>query len=91
MSGRAQAFIEIDRDHSGVLSKDEFAVALRRGLGGPAGGGVSEAEIEASFAAIDQDGNGTIQYLEFLAATQQTMEQGVSEEELTAAFERVSE
>ena len=80
-----KAFIEIDKDHSGVLSKDEFARALRTSLGGR----VTDEDIQSSFTAIDQDGNGTIQYLEFLAATQQTLVEPVSEEEFAAAFARM--
>ena len=58
-----ECFCEMDKDHSGTLDLTEFSQALNKVM--PLAGG---EECKKLFASIDQDQNGEISYLEFLAA-----------------------
>lgn len=64
MEDLRDCFCTIDTDHSGTLTADEFARAMTSVL--PT---IRPEDIEGIFENIDQDGNGEISYLEFLAAT----------------------
>jgi len=59
--GLGRHFKIVDRDRSGSLDADEFAHACRiNNLG------LSDSEQRVLMRAFDQDGNGTVQYEEFL-------------------------
>jgi calcium-dependent protein kinase len=79
MEDLRDSFCTIDTDHSGTLTADEFGRAMRTVL--PT---IREEEIEGVFETIDQDGNGEISYLEFLAATMH--KNNLSMKELKDAF-----
>ena len=79
MEDLRDCFTSIDTDHSGTLTKEEFAVALRKVM--PT---LEEKKISEVFSAIDQDNNGEISYLEFLAATMH--KNNLSVKELEDAF-----
>jgi calmodulin len=53
-------FQEADGDESGSLDRDEIAT-LARNLGRP----LSDAELEEAMTAMDDDGNGTVEFEEF--------------------------
>jgi len=55
-------FRDLDTDMSGTISVDEFAEALQQSLG------VSPDESRFIFERLDTDGDGEIEYSEFLAA-----------------------
>lgn len=63
MSGRAtQAFVEADTDSSGGITRSELAQAYRA-----AGVSLTNAELDAAFAAADEDGSGLLEFNEFIA------------------------
>jgi len=59
-------FRDLDTDMSGTISADEFAEALHQVLG------VSPEESRFVFERLDTDGDGEIEYSEFLAAAMGT-------------------
>ncbi|GMI21762.1 hypothetical protein TeGR_g10102, partial [Tetraparma gracilis] len=68
------SFCSIDTDHSGTLTKAEFNAALKKVM--PT---INEEKSEKIFESMDQDGDGEISYLEFLAATMKKNELGMKE------------
>lgn len=64
ISGMREIFLEIDVDKSGSITMEEFNEALKR-----KGGFIAEAELQRVLAEADVNGDGTIDYEEFLAAT----------------------
>ena len=73
IEGLFQAFKDADSDGNGVLTADELRVVIHQHLSKP---GVSAMDIDEQFAklidALDIDGDGTIGYHEFIAATMET-------------------
>jgi hypothetical protein len=55
----------LDRDGNGYLSRDEFAEGLKR-----MDVGLTDAQLTEVLDAVDTDGNGTVEYEEFLALLQ---------------------
>ena len=53
-------FADIDVDNSGALDKDELDMAARK-----LGVALTQREIDAGFAAMDNDGNGEVDFDEF--------------------------
>lgn len=82
------AFSQSDKDRSGGLSVDEFVGAVRATGAQPPGRSrshpASHEEMTALFAAADADGNGTLDFDEFL-------EMVASQPWLVRAFDRVVE
>lgn len=58
-------FCEIDKDHNGTLDKVEFKEAFKKVMPLTVH---KDEDFDAVFDSIDQDKNGEISYLEFLAA-----------------------
>nr|CAA89202.1 calcium-stimulated protein kinase [Chlamydomonas moewusii] len=79
--GLREMFIAIDVDHSGSITAEEFANALRM-----KGNSLPEDEVQRLVSNADVDGDGTCDYEEFLAATinQSKLER---EDRLKIAFE----
>ncbi len=76
------AFLAMDKDHSGTLSLKEFREMLeRRGM-------ADVQEIDAIFNGVDQDREGEIRYIEFLAATVELTGE-FSMEQLSNAFDHL--
>eukprot|EP00927_Polykrikos_kofoidii_P081883 TRINITY_DN7981_c0_g1_i2.p1 TRINITY_DN7981_c0_g1~~TRINITY_DN7981_c0_g1_i2.p1 ORF type:complete len:266 (-),score=54.51 TRINITY_DN7981_c0_g1_i2:259-1056(-) len=59
-----KVFEEIDTSKTGSLSKDEIADGLIA-----CGQKLSEEQLETIFSSLDSDGNGKVQYTDWLAAT----------------------
>jgi len=59
-----RAFLALDADGDGRLSRAELREGLARG-----GRGLSEQELVEILDGVDVNGNGTIEYTEFLAST----------------------
>eukprot|EP01084_Bolivina_argentea_P095475 171641_1 len=59
----SDAFIKFDNDHSGIITNDELKRLLSQDPN------VSDDEAAAVFKSVDINNTGSIQFLEFLAAT----------------------
>lgn len=55
----------MDKDGNGTLDKEEILAGYEEHFGVP----ISEETVDAMFAAVDIDGNGSIDYTEFVMAT----------------------
>ncbi|KAH7544391.1 hypothetical protein ACOSP7_030385 [Xanthoceras sorbifolium] len=64
IQGLKQMFTNIDTDNSGTITYDELKAGLAR-----LGSKLTEAEVQQLMEAADVDGNGTIDYIEFITAT----------------------
>ena len=82
VEGLRQLFNDMDADRSGKITIDE----LRQGLDRH-GARMAKAEVEALMATMDMQGDGSLDYEEFLAATVATSKLE-SEENLRQARNR---
>ncbi|GLJ26586.1 hypothetical protein SUGI_0515670 [Cryptomeria japonica] len=57
-------FGSMDTDNSGTITLEELKIGLAR-----QGSRISDSEVEQLVESADVDGNGTIDYLEFITAT----------------------
>ncbi|KAG2438170.1 hypothetical protein HXX76_005777 [Chlamydomonas incerta] len=65
INGMRELFLEIDKDKSGTISVEEFSEALKKkGMQG-----LTDSDVSRMIAEADVNGDGTIDYEEFLAAT----------------------
>ncbi|KDO62722.1 hypothetical protein CISIN_1g0096581mg, partial [Citrus sinensis] len=64
IQGLKQMFTNIDTDNSGTITYEELKAGLAR-----LGSKLTEAEVQQLMEAADVDGNGTIDYIEFITAT----------------------
>ncbi|KAL5775357.1 hypothetical protein ACOSP7_012914 [Xanthoceras sorbifolium] len=62
--GLKSMFANIDTDNSGTITYEELKTGLSR-----LGSRLSETEVKQLMEAADVDGNGTIDYIEFISAT----------------------
>ncbi|GMH90076.1 hypothetical protein TrST_g1858 [Triparma strigata] len=79
MEDLQDCFTSIDTDHSGTLTREEFSIALKKVM--PT---ITSKKVDEVFSAVDQDNDGEISYLEFLAATMHKND--LSMKELEDAF-----
>uniref|UniRef100_A0A5B7AAA8 non-specific serine/threonine protein kinase n=1 Tax=Davidia involucrata TaxID=16924 RepID=A0A5B7AAA8_DAVIN len=64
IKGLKAMFTNMDTDKSGTITYEELKTGLAR-----LGSKLSEAEVQQLMEAADVDGNGTIDYIEFITAT----------------------
>ncbi|KAH6764585.1 calcium-dependent protein kinase 21 [Perilla frutescens var. frutescens] len=64
IKGLKAMFANMDTDNSGTITYEELKTGLAR-----LGSKLSEAEVQQLMDAADVDGNGTIDYIEFITAT----------------------
>ncbi|KAA8520064.1 hypothetical protein F0562_014320 [Nyssa sinensis] len=64
IKGLKAMFTNMDTDNSGTITYEELKTGLAR-----LGSKLSEAEVQQLMEAADVDGNGTIDYIEFITAT----------------------
>lgn len=76
-----KVFKSIDKDGDGQLTKEEILNGYEEHFGVP----ITEEQVDAMFEQIDIDGNGTIDYTEFVMATMNQMKL-ISNDKLEAAF-----
>ncbi|CAI5465467.1 unnamed protein product [Closterium sp. Yama58-4] len=81
LQGLQEVFKIIDENGDGTLTLEELRNGLRR-IGSP----LSDAEVQALMDAADIDGNGEIDYSEFVAATMH-LQRVDNEKNLQAAFD----
>jgi len=74
-------FKAIDLDGDGTLSKEEILQCYEEHFGVP----ITKKEVDALFAKIDLDNNGSIDYTEFVTATMEESKL-VTEKRLRIAF-----
>lgn len=79
--GLKEMFKSIDADNSGTVTFEELKSGLAR-----FGSKISESEVRQLMDAADVDGNGTIDYLEFITATMH-MNRMEREDHLYTAFQ----
>ncbi|RRT48162.1 hypothetical protein B296_00053279 [Ensete ventricosum] len=86
--GLKEMFKSIDTDNSGTITYEELKAGLPK-LGN-LGINISESEVRQLMEAADVDGNGSIDYIEFITATMH-MNRMEKEDHLYRAFEYFDE
>ncbi|KAM3145871.1 hypothetical protein pb186bvf_002166 [Paramecium bursaria] len=76
-----EAFALFDKDGDGTITTKELGTVMRS-----LGQNPTEAELQDMINEVDADGNGTIDFPEFLALMARKMKEQDSEEELIEAF-----
>jgi calcium-dependent protein kinase len=71
----------MDTDQNGELSREEVLAGYEEHFGIP----ISEEAVDAMFKAVDIDGNGAIDYTEFVMATMNEKDL-ITNDRLRAAF-----
>ncbi len=85
----SDAFIKFDKDHSGIITNDELNQLLSKNQN------IDDDEAAAVFKSVDINNTGNIQFLEFLAATVESVysldglggHYQISEQKLKETFE----
>ncbi|KAJ7545739.1 hypothetical protein O6H91_08G007800 [Diphasiastrum complanatum] len=80
ITGLKKMFMDMDTDHSGTITLDELKTGLAL-----LGSSLAESEV-AQLMQADVDGNGTIDYLEFISATMH-LNKTKKEDHLISAFQ----
>ncbi|XP_048440522.1 calmodulin-like protein 11 isoform X2 [Pyrus x bretschneideri] len=76
-----EAFCLFDKDGDGCITVDELATVIRSLDQNP-----TEKELHDMISEVDVDGNGTIEFAEFLSLMANKMKETDAEEELKEAF-----
>ncbi|XP_050224568.1 calmodulin-like protein 8 [Mercurialis annua] len=76
-----EAFCLLDKDGDGRITFDELATAIRSLDQNP-----TDEELQCMISEVDVDGNGTIEFGEFLNLMAIKMKESEAEEELKEAF-----
>jgi len=76
-----EAFALFDKDGDGTITTKELGTVMRS-----LGQNRTEAELQDMIHEVDADGNGTIDFPEFLSLMARKMKEQDSEEELIEAF-----
>ncbi|KAJ8760747.1 hypothetical protein K2173_017887 [Erythroxylum novogranatense] len=76
-----EAFCLLDKDGDGCITLEELGVALKS-----LGQHPTEDELQIMISEVDVDGNGTIEFGEFINLMERKMKESEAEEELTEVF-----
>merc|ERR1712018_740053 len=76
-----EAFSLFDRDSDGTITTNELGTVMRS-----LGQNPTEGELQDMINEVDIDGNGTIEFTEFLGMMAKKMKESDGEEELREAF-----
>ncbi|KAH7652276.1 EF-hand-containing protein [Dioscorea alata] len=76
-----EAFCLFDKDGDGCITLDELATVIKS-----LGQNPTEEELHDMISEVDSDGNGTIEFSEFLHLMARKMKETDAEEELKEAF-----
>merc|ERR1711985_32622 len=76
-----EAFALFDKDGDGTITTKELGIVMRS-----LGQNPTEAELHDMINEVDADGNGTIDFAEFLSLMSRKVKDADSEEELMEAF-----
>ncbi|XP_057959223.1 calmodulin-like protein 11 [Malania oleifera] len=76
-----EAFCLFDRDGDGRITVEELATVIRSLDQNP-----TDQELQEMITEVDADGNGTIEFTEFLSLMARKMKETDAEEELREAF-----
>ncbi|EOY11087.1 hypothetical protein QUC31_009676 [Theobroma cacao] len=76
-----EAFFLFDKDGDGCITMEELAIAIKSLDENP-----TEEELQNMINEVDTDGNGTIEFGEFLNLMARKMKEAEAEEELKEAF-----
>ncbi|KAJ6324125.1 hypothetical protein OIU76_011426 [Salix suchowensis] len=76
-----EAFCLFDKDGDGCITVEELATVIRSLDQNP-----TEEELQDMISEVDSDGNGTIEFAEFLNLMAKKMQETDVEEELKEAF-----
>ena len=76
-----EAFLVFDKDGDGTITTKELGIVMRS-----LGQNPTESELEDMIADVDTDGNGTIDFPEFLTMMARKMKDTDAEEEIKEAF-----
>merc|ERR1712193_561390 len=76
-----EAFLLFDKDGDGTITTKELGIVMRS-----LGQNPTEAELHDMINEVDADGNGTIDFAEFLSLMSRKVKDADSEEELMDAF-----
>eukprot|EP00918_Siedleckia_nematoides_P002295 GHVU01005218.1.p3 GENE.GHVU01005218.1~~GHVU01005218.1.p3 ORF type:complete len:129 (+),score=22.57 GHVU01005218.1:178-564(+) len=76
-----EAFSLFDKDSDGTITTKELGTVMRS-----LGQNPTEAELQDMINEVDVDGNGTIEFVEFLNLMAKKMKDNDTEEELIEAF-----
>ncbi len=76
-----EAFSLFDKENKGTIGVEELGTVMRS-----LGHNLTEAEISDMINEVDADGNGTIDFIEFLCFLARKLKDGETEDELKEAF-----
>ncbi|GCB76173.1 hypothetical protein scyTo_0015443 [Scyliorhinus torazame] len=76
-----EAFSLFDKDGDDTITTKDLGTVMR-----PLGQNPTEAELQATITEVDADGNGTIDFPEFLTMVARNMKETDNEEEIGEAF-----
>ncbi|KAJ3697503.1 hypothetical protein LUZ61_001208 [Rhynchospora tenuis] len=76
-----EAFSLFDKDNDGFITKQELATVIRQ-----LGQNPSDEDVQEMIREVDADGNGTVDFPEFLALMEKKLKETDSEDELREAF-----
>ncbi|KAJ1697109.1 hypothetical protein LUZ62_027547 [Rhynchospora pubera] len=76
-----EAFSLFDKDNDGFITKQELATVIRQ-----LGQNPSDEDVQEMISEVDTDGNGTVDFSEFLSLMEKKLKETDSEDELREAF-----